>query len=550
MKKQLCILTGFLLLTSIAYAQKIKQERVDVQYTQLPATPLDASFTTYTLRIRGAQYYLDNIRKTQSALESYFQLDGFKKIPNGGHFTLEVNLGYFRVESDKMETSTSKEKLKDGTEKVTTRYYKSIRWSMPISWRLYDYEGRVLFDTYHTDRNRTQTYSTSTYNTPGEASRFWSENYTKVTNNLIENYIENNLGDMGRQFRHNYDFQRIVRATDELEVLREKDEQYADYNQAYETVKAAFAQMTPDQPVDKLREAVKPAVEFWLKAKDKYDPNDKKQKGLIHACLFNTATVFYWLDDLESAERYANQANDLDWKEGRSKRLLKEIEATRKLFAANKVTTRHIFRDPEKAIPPAKAIELAEKAEEEAANSAVFNGYMNTLTGDSISGTFTIKTTEGTELKFGPSGNVVFQYQKGGKNITDVLKPGDLKSFAFNDRKFFVKSFAPGAKGNTQAGMHILEQLYTSDKVSVYQYHPYDNKLGDVETEYAYQKRGESAPVSISGSAFLLFKKGLAKYFSDCADLAELANSDEFKKTEADIIRAARVYAEMCAIKP
>lgn len=550
MKKQFFLLTGLLLAAVAVQAQKIKQERVNVQYTQLPATPLDASFTTYTLRIRGAQYYLDNIRKTQSSLESHFQLDGFKKIPNGGHFTIEVNLGYFRVDSDKMETSTSKEKQKDGTEKVITKYYKSIRWSMPISWRLYDYEGRVLFDTYHTDRNSSQTYTTSRYNTPGEASRYWSDNYNRITNNLIESHINSNLGEMGRQFRHSYDFQRIVKATDELEVLREKDEGYEDFNRAYETVKAAFAQMTPDQPVDRLREAVKPAVEFWLKAKDQFDPADKKQKGLIHACLFNVASVFYWLDDLDSAERYANQANNLDWKEGRSKRLLKEIEATRKLFVANKVTTRHIFRDPEKAIPPAKAIELAEKAEEEAANSAVFNGYMNTLTGDSLTGKFTIKIAEGTELKFGPSGNVVFQHQKAGKDVTDVLKPGDVKSFAFNDRKFFVKSFAPGAKGNTQAGMHILEQLYTSDKITVYQYHPYDNKLGDVETEYAYQKRGEIAPVSISGSAFLLFKKGLAKYFSDCADLAELANNDEFKKTEADIIRAARVYAELCAIKP
>ncbi|NUO03734.1 MAG: hypothetical protein HUU01_24230, partial [Saprospiraceae bacterium] len=148
------------------------------------------------------------------------------------------------------------------------------------------------------------------------------------------------------------------------------------------------------------------------------------------------------------------------------------------------------------------------------------------------------------------SGNVSFQYQKAGKTVTDVLKPADLKSFQFNNRTFLVKSFAPGAKGNTQSGMHLLEQLYGSGKVAVYKYHPYDNKLGDVEAEYAYQKPTESAPVSVSGSNFLIFKKGLAKYFADCADLAELANNDEFKKTEDDIIRAARVYAEMCAIKP
>lgn len=550
MKRYLLMLAILPFVLCIAVAQKIKQERINVQYTQLPAMPFDPSFTTYTVRVRGGNYHLENMRTTHAALEKFFELDGFKKVPNGGHFTIEVNIGYFRVDSDKMESSSSKVKQKDGTEKTVTTYSKSIRWSMPISWRLYDYEGKVFFDTYWVARDNSQSYSTSSYNTPGEASRYWSDNYNRITNDLARNHINSNLGDMGRRVRYNYDFQRITKATDELEVLREKDDEYADYNQAFETAKAALAQMTPDQPVDKLREAVKPAIDFWLKAKDKYDPSDKKQKGLIHACLFNTASVFYWLDDLESAERYANQANDLDWKEGRSKRLLKEIEATRKLFAANKLTTRHVFRDPEKAIPPAKAIELAQKAEEEAANSAVFSGHLVTIAGDSINGKFTIKTTDGTELKFGPSGNVSFQYQKAGKDVTDMLKPGDLKSFQFNNRTFVVKSFAPGAKGNTQAGMHTLEQLYASDKVAVYKYHPYDNKLGDVEAEFAYQKSSESAPVSISGSSFLIFKKGLAKYFSDCADLAELANNDEFKKTEDDIIRAARVYAEMCTVKP
>jgi hypothetical protein len=198
MKKQFFLLTGLLLAAVAVQAQKIKQERVNVQYTQLPATPLDASFTTYTLRIRGAQYYLDNVRKTQSSLEAFFLLDGFKKIPTGGHFTLEVNLGYFRVHSDKTETSTSKEKQKDGTEKVITKYYKSIRWSMPISWRLYDYEGRVLFDAYWTGRDQPETYTTSRYNTPGEASRYWSDNYNRITNNLVENHIESNFGNMGR----------------------------------------------------------------------------------------------------------------------------------------------------------------------------------------------------------------------------------------------------------------------------------------------------------------------------------------------------------------
>ncbi|NUO03677.1 MAG: hypothetical protein HUU01_23935, partial [Saprospiraceae bacterium] len=376
MKKYFLVLAMLPSLLGIAFAQKIKQERINVQYTQLPGAPLDPSFTTYTVRIRGGSYHLESMRTTPAALEKFFTMDGFKKIPGGGHFTIDVNIGFLRIESDKMESTSTKVKQKDGTEKTVTTYYKTIQWSLPISWRLYDYEGKVVFDTYWVGRDKLQTYNTPSSNTTGEASRYWADNYNRITNDLASNHINSNLREMGQHIRQSFDFQKIVRATDELEVLREKDEEYAEYNQAFETVKVAFAQMTPDQPVDKLRETVKPAVEFWLKAKDKYDPTDKKQKGLIHACLFNTASVFYWLDDLESAERYANQANDLDWKEGRSKRLLREIEGTRKLFAANKVTTRHIFRDLENAIPPAKAIELAEKAEEEAANSAVFNGHL------------------------------------------------------------------------------------------------------------------------------------------------------------------------------
>jgi len=43
-----------------------------------------------------------------------------------------------------------------------------------------------------------------------------------------------------------------------------------------------------------------------------------------------------------------------------------------------------------------------------------------------------------------------------------------------------------------------------------------------------------------------MFNKGLANYFSDCEDLKTMSNEGGFKLNEEDLVKAARIYSEIC----
>ena len=68
---------------------------------------------------------------------------------------------------------------------------------------------------------------------------------------------------------------------------------------------------------------------------------------------FALATLYILMDNLDAAQKEADGliANDYDTKDG--KRFLEEIAKTRKLFAVNKVSSRHYLVDPEVNAVPA-----------------------------------------------------------------------------------------------------------------------------------------------------------------------------------------------------
>ena len=59
-------------------------------------------------------------------------------------------------------------------------------------------------------------------------------------------------------------------------------------------------------------------------------------------------------------------------------------------------------------------------------------------------------------------------------------------------------------------------------------------------------KAGESEPTSLSGTTILLWKKGIASYFEDCAELNAMCLEGGIEKEKESLIKAARIYSELC----
>ena len=545
MNKFLLLLTAVaFLLTGELAAQKVKNKRIDVAYTRLPSKPLDPSFTTYSSVVYGSEAGLERLGYDRERVaKNSFSLGGFKRVGQGGHFRISVNAGYPYTTSAK--TESYKETVgKDENKKTVTRYKMVVIYTVPMRYKVEDYQGNVLTSGSF---GKEQTFEWG----KGAASysglrKNWSAQSKRIMADKFKKGMSSNFSSAAGNIRALYGY-TPRKASPQIEMVSKKTDSAEEFEQAYETAKTAFAAMKANEKPDAVKEALKPAMDFWIAEKAKWSPDDKKERKVYSACIYNLATAYYWLDELEESEKLANEIIEVDFKIGRGKSLLREIEGTKNLMKKNNTTSRHPSFDLTNAQPPAKsAFGAFEAVDEGGAAATKLTGSMTDKDGNKIEGDFAVTAEEGEELKFGPQGNIKFNYSKDGRTVGSTLDPAQMQGFTLGERNFVVADFVPGAKGNTESKISVLELLYDGGSIQVLKYYPYDDALGNQDVEFAFQKTGEEKPTSTSSTTFLLFNKGLQKYFADCADLAEVAGTGEFKKTEDDIIRAARVYAEMC----
>lgn len=525
-----------------SFGQKIKNERAKASYTRLPSKPLSADFTTYSVVVYGSESGIERLGLSREGIaKSYFQLGGYKRLGQGGHFRISVNVSYPRL-IDAKNVSYTKKIKKDDKEKTVTRWKRNVKYICPVSYKVEDYQGNILVSG---NQNNESSFTFGDGSVSSSSlSEKWRNNRHEEMSKRYKSEIKNTLSDFGDNVKRLYAYTPMKDNVD-IEVLRKKDKGADGFFKAAEVAKSAYANMKSDEKLDEIKEQFRPAIEFWQTEKNKWSAKDKKEKKVRSVCLYNLATTFYYLDEFEEAEKWRNELVELDHRPKRIKYITRGIESTKKLYQATGLTTRHVYFDLSNATSPSSAAFGAlEQIEEDP--SAAAKGFVTDATGKKLEGEFTVTLEENEDLKFGEKGNVKFSAVIDGRPSDYAIDPAKIKDFMIKDRKFIIMNFTPGAKGNTESKMAIMEQLYDGAAIKVFKYYPYNDQLGDQAIEYAFQKTGEEAPTSTNSTMFLLFNKGLQKYFADCPDLGEAAGSGEFKKNEDDIVRAARVYAEMC----
>ncbi|MEZ4993331.1 MAG: hypothetical protein R2824_23110 [Saprospiraceae bacterium] len=546
MKKDYLFLLLTLFCSVSLMGQRIKDERIEVQFLQLPSSPLNPEFTTYRVTVSGPASTIEDMGSTRESLGNAVKLDGFKRMDSApAHFTIALQLGVIRVEGQKDHKRSETKKDKNDKEYTVTYYSKSVSYSQPFSYRIYDFEGNVLDEKIVSSRTELKHWKSREFESASTLNRYLADQYKAEIYDLQKKNIREFLGKVNGEIRFKYDFQ-LAKDQDQLFVLNKKEDGADEFMQAYETVNTAFASMRPEESLDEIRTAVAPALEIWRNAKDRYSSTDKKEKKGHFACLYNLAKVYYWLDDAEAAMTAVQALQEVDYKDGKSDRFEREIKQLTRLLEVNKVDSRHFDLKLDQAVPPPTAKELAALEEAEAAAEAMtqYEGFYVNADGDTLDGVFFLDLEAGPALIFGQNSNIYFQPSSEGEAIQIDLEA--TQAFAFNDRQFEVMTYTPGAKGNTESGRHLLEILYAADRIRVLRHYPFDASGENEQVEYAYQKQGQELPVSTLSTEFLIFRKGLANYFSDCADLVSLANEGELKQDEPGIIRAARIYGEMC----
>ena len=598
MKAIFTFFTCFLIFSNIAFSQKLKTAYIPVEYTGLPARPLDTEFKTYSVSITDPYAVMKTANlDPESLAKKHLTLDGFKALPGGGDFHINIQIGQYilighetqeetekktrKVPATEKETTTTTsskpantqarvaestetkkttatpEKAQTSTKTQTTEtysvttFYKSINYQLPISYTIIDYQGNKIKDGELIKGNKKLNYTYGKKSSdPHQLEEKFKKNFTSITSGMVNNTIANNFKSLGDWVKKNYDFQRISNKI-YFYKLRKKSEGAAEFNAAFDKVNTAFAKMKADEPVETLKAEVKPAIDTWLKFAENYPTNKKKGKKAKLACLHNIIYTFYYLDEFDIATDYANQYIALGKNEKQIKRFLERVVETKALLRKNKVKNRHIDRDLDNYVerapmPTASNQPMATPTSIATPSDAItYDGFIIDKKGTRIKGKFIISNNNKNELEFGKQGNIEFRWNK--NNIPQVshLEPNNIKSFGFNKRNFNCQAYQTALEKDGSK-IKIMECLFDSDLIKVFKYYPYDKGTTNNTTEISLKRKSDPQPVSTVGDDFLIFKRGLSEFFKDCADLSELALGGEFERNEVDIVRAAKAYTQFC----
>ncbi len=529
MKNHLTVIFAVLiLLPQVLHAQKLRNKRAEVKYVSLPSEVLPAEFMTYSVEVQG-----------HNNNASMIKMDGFKRLPSEGHLRIVVNTSYPDVGKGKYTSETRTTKDKDGKETKTTYHWYNFPVGCYTSFRILDPEGNVLASGKQNNTGTDKSSESRDY-------KWLSKNYSKMYNEAKQTLGKRSAAKIFKAAQNALDtkFDFDLRSTGpQVHSIRKHDTE-AQFESNLDKTLAVFKEASHYSTADELQEQLKEPTEFWkTQLQDTYR-GDKKLSRIYVAAGLNLAVVSLYLDQFDLAEEYAQLVLAEDPKEKEAKRIVERIAKLRPGMKAHDIYSMHHYRNLEEAKPPSELAafeEMQEELEEESESSI---GKV-VLLGEELSGKIYVDK-DADDFIFGENGNVKFLISENSEIEEIDLAHPDVESFAINDRVFKKMKFTPRAKGDSEEGMHILEEVYISEKINLYKYYPVGSSLSDATQEYIFMKGADDALVSLYDTQFLILKKGLANYFSDCADLQEMCNEGAFAMQGDDLVKAARIYSEVC----
>ncbi len=330
----------------------VAQKKVDldrysftVQWRALPAMRIDSTYRTYNVVVEGTNMtrsYLDLLSP-----ENTVQLDGWKKLPEGGHITVKINFEDLLPES--VSVKERAESVKDRTGQVTgtrTYYYEEVRYSFAAKASITDYKGAHIMDIDLANRGRKYTY-----NSPEFASRILAQGYfvlntAKVTADLYRGLVNNTMHYLNEHLNDNLGFSKTSSNDIMWIVDSKKHPEYEAHREAFRKLTDVLFSMNADSSIDKAKQQLKPVIDYFESIKTNYTSTSKHDRKMRYASYYNLAVLYYYLDDPQNMMKEAQGLimNDYDARDGEG--FKKTALWLKDLFETNHIYTRHFPIDP------------------------------------------------------------------------------------------------------------------------------------------------------------------------------------------------------------
>lgn len=356
------LFTAALLLPLLSFSQKVDLDRFKftAQYRSLPVFGLDTSYHTYNVSVEGTklmQNYLDDMSPENSVL-----LEGWKKLDNKGHITIEVKLEDLLPES--VSVKEREQIIKDRSGKETGRrklYWQEVVYTFSAFADINDYKGMHIENIVLADRGYKQVYNSPEFAIKQLAEGYFMINSFAVSRQLYKNCVTRAMNFLSNRITDDFGYSEVT-VTDQMWILdSKKHPEYKAHRQAFLLVSEVLFGMSANKSLEGVQEKLQPAITYFESIKKKYSSGSKADRKLRYASYYNLAVLYYYLDDPQAMIKEASGLvlNDFDARDG------KAFEASalrlKNLFTLSKINSRHFTIDTSAFKAPGETSVVAAK---------------------------------------------------------------------------------------------------------------------------------------------------------------------------------------------
>jgi hypothetical protein len=327
---------------AVSNGDKVDLDKISftASFRDLPQNALDTSYHTYSVQVDYGT--LTRFAMKRGELENQVTMEGWRRLSHGGHVLIRVRFEDLLITSSEVVERSEDVKDKDG--KVTgkrTYYNVEVGYSFAAQAKITDYKGAFIDDLTLANREQRRTYRSETFPSRAEANVYSKIGLVALAPKLTRESMNDALSILSNNLTSNYGYPERTVSDYFWIVASRKHPEYEDHRRAWLNFRQAIAMMSPDEPLDEVKKAMQPVIEYYNKVKKKYSSDSKGDKKMRYASYFNLAKIYWFLDDPDAQMKEATELiiNGYDARDGNGL----EAGATnlKTLFRQSKRNTRH-----------------------------------------------------------------------------------------------------------------------------------------------------------------------------------------------------------------
>lgn len=539
------ILIIFLIITSVkSFGQSYKSLTGSFQVLRIPKNVYtkDVNCVNVNLIYSSADLYYSGI--TKESLEDLIVFSALKKTGDMNGFKFEIKILPIAIEQTtgiRTETKESK-----GIKYSVYKYY--FKYFIPYQIKITDPKGEVLVNHFEksSSSNNNFSFMSDQFATSIECSNYFAANSQGFT--LLKRNVSEGLGILMNSIKENAQFSidyTPIKLSENINYFKTtKKENYDSFEKAAKSTVETFNLISPYSSRDNFFIANKSSIRFWKDTLKTLSYTNKEQVNLYAACYINLAKVYYLADELDSAKTYLEMAKKSNEKNSEIKSVTDMIsyrEADILKLKANGISIYGGIGVAKKELSNAelKQVFLANYLQD-SKNFKLDSGYVIDNSGFQKKASFkTYNNLEPVELA--SKRNKTFFIMEG-INSEFELNTSSVRGYKLDTQIFENVKFYTANELNNLT-QQFLKVIIESNKLRVYEYDSKDlNNLASSVNLIFKKPSEEIGTNSSSAKFFLLFKKSLQNYFSDCTSMKEKIDKGEYSKNRQGILKAANDY--------